>query len=78
MLDPTATFFATSINPKYKNDCMNPMPGDLVISSFGEIRRLARRDDRFSKHYLILGTVIGSKEIGQNIIEEWKKGRSFE
>ena len=36
--DPTARLFATSVDPDCERDCTKPMPGDLVVSSLGEIR----------------------------------------
>ena len=36
--DSTARLFATSVDPDCERDCTKPTPGDLVVSSLGEIR----------------------------------------
>lgn len=45
--DPTATLYLTSVDPDYENNYMKPMPGDLIVSSLGEICHPARRDEIF-------------------------------
>ena len=76
--DSIASFYATSVDPSYETNHMKPIPGALVVSSLGEIRHPARRDDNFGWHHIIVGSVIGFKKIHKNFVEEWEKGRSFE
>ena len=71
--DPTASLYTTSIDLSYERNRMKPMPGDIVISSLGEIRHPARRDDNFGWHHIIVGSVIGFKKIHKNVMEEWKR-----
>ena len=53
------------------------MTGDLVMSSLGEIRRPACRDDNFGWRYTIVCSVVGFKKMHKNFVDEWEKGRGF-
>ena len=73
--DSLARPFATNLGPDYEHNFINPMPGDSVISTLGEICHPSRRDNNFGCHFLILGAAIGFRKGGKGVIYELKKGR---
>ena len=58
-----------SVDPEYAEDGSNPLPGDLVISSLRDVKHPARHDTNFGNSYLIMGTVVGFKSVGLDVIQ---------
>jgi hypothetical protein len=69
--------YNNSFDPEYEVDPTNPCPGDLVITSLSDMRHPARRDVNFGAHYLIVGSVVGFKQVGIDVVEAWKQGVTF-
>ena len=66
-----------SVDPKYEEVPSNPVPGDLVITSLGDMMHPARRHTNFGNHFLILGAVVGFKGVNIDVVEAWKQGVKF-
>ena len=64
-------------NPKYEEDPTNPVSGDLVVTPLPDMRHPARRDTNFGAHFLIIGSVVGFKQVRINIVEAWKHSVTF-
>ena len=66
-----------SINSEYYKNTESPQPGDLVLTSLGDIDHPAAENDRFGPRYLILGAVVGFAPVHMKAMQAWMEGMKF-
>ena len=67
-----------SVDDQYSDDKSKPNTGDLVLSTIGDIGHPALFCDHFSKSFLILGAVVGFKQMKGGWRKAWRNNVSFD
>ena len=66
-----------SVDNLYTMDLGKPQTGDLVLSTIGDIDHPAVESDNFSSSFVIMGAVIGFKQMTGGWRKAWKYRVSF-